>query len=41
MKGEGDDERAPVVLVLAGGGGHVEVACFLLRLGVLNMLMSS
>ena len=35
---EGDDERAPVVLVRAGGGGHVEVAC-LVRLGVLNMLL--
>ena len=42
-EGEGDDERAPAVLVLAGGGGHVEVACFcfVLRLGVLNMMLLS
>ena len=43
VEGEGDDERAPAVLVLAGGGGgHVEVlACFVSRLGVLNMMMLS
>ncbi len=38
VEGEGDDDR----LVLAGGGGgHVVavVACFVLRLGVLNMML--